>query len=119
MRADLDERPRPCSSDIATLGGRLTPDLLFDAVEGGDAFDGFAGDGRSVRHMKVVKLLEYVRPARCFPDLAVAIKMMEPSVTVGLQDAAEAAQVRSGMFASRSEEKQNGTAGGVSLPVGR
>jgi transposase len=49
----------------------------------------------------VVGLLSYSsgRKNRC-NDAAVTIKMMEPGAAVGLQDAAQSAQVYSGMFAS-------------------
>ncbi len=49
-------------------------------------------------YLQVVELAPHVRPAGRFLDLSAFIKMMESGVGIGLQDAAEAAQMFSRML---------------------
>jgi hypothetical protein len=46
-----------------------------------------------VRYLEVVKLAPDMRPARSLLDPATFIKVMEPSIAVGLEDAVEGAKV--------------------------
>src|SRR5437660_12836726 len=81
-----------------TLSRESAADLGLDTVEPADPIEGFGGDRGGLRHMDVVELAPYVRPAGRFLD-PLAIKSVEARIGIGLQHSGKGRQVHLGSFA--------------------
>ena len=94
----VEQRSGPCGSNGAAFLRRSALDLLLDPVEGGDALNGFGGDGRVVRLQQVEELASDVRHARCLLNRSALIKLIKTCEGVGLQDACELGQMALRVF---------------------
>ena len=69
------------------LVGRLAPDVLFHAIEFGDAFYGLLSNGRSLGFVNIDELTPDMGHASDFGNFACTVKIIEPGIAVGMHEA--------------------------------
>ncbi len=79
---------------------RPSANLLFDRIQGGNAFHRLDGDRRLVRLDQVIKLAANMRHARSFLNGSVLIELVKPGEGIGLQDTLKGGQMLLRMFSS-------------------
>ena len=80
-------------SNFLPFRRRSAADLPLYPVELPDALQGLVRDGRAMRLVEIVELTSNVRPSRCLYNAACFIELVEPGVSIALQDA-EGSRVR-------------------------